>query len=145
MQIREMERKQKKREEEPVMKKWIVEKWKSVYGRRKILWKKYQIALWIEVIFIGVAAVCSGSLYQIERTNQTAAAQNVMEGIQNEIYHMVSGGGTPDEVRTLEIDEFDKCLEFGFHDEMAEVIGQLPALQKRVLLSATNKTLNKKK
>lgn len=101
MQIREMERKQKKREEEPVMKKWIVEKWKSVYGRRKILWKKYQIALWIEVIFIGVAAVCSGSLYQIERTNQTAAAQNVMEGIQNEIYHMVSGGGTPDEVRTL--------------------------------------------
>ena len=83
------------------MKKWIVEKWKSVYGRRKILWKKYQIALWIEVIFIGVAAVCSGSLYQIERTNQTAAAQNVMEGIQNEIYHMVSGGGTPDEVRTL--------------------------------------------
>ena len=36
-------------------------------------------------------------------------------------------------VTTLVIDEFDKCLEFGFHDEMAEVIGQLPALQKRVL------------
>ena len=31
-------------------------------------------------------------------------------------------------VTTLVIDEFDKCLEFGFHDEMAEVIGQLPAL-----------------
>lgn len=41
-------------------------------------------------------------------------------------------------VTTLVIDEFDKCLEFGFHDEMAEVIGQLPALQKRVLLSATD-------
>lgn len=40
-------------------------------------------------------------------------------------------------VQTLIIDEFDKCLEFGFHDEMAEVIGQLPALNKRVLLSAT--------
>ena len=36
------------------------------------------------------------------------------------------------------IDEFDKCLEFGFHDEMAEVIGQLPSLKKRVLLSATD-------
>ena len=41
-------------------------------------------------------------------------------------------------VVTLVIDEFDKCLEFGFHDEMAEVIGQLPSLKKRVLLSATD-------
>ncbi|WP_025068979.1 DEAD/DEAH box helicase [Bacteroides gallinarum] len=41
-------------------------------------------------------------------------------------------------VVTLVIDEFDKCLEFGFHDEMAEIIGQLPALRKRVLLSATD-------
>lgn len=41
-------------------------------------------------------------------------------------------------VATLVIDEFDKCLEFGFHDEMAEVIGQLPLLKKRILLSATD-------
>jgi len=39
---------------------------------------------------------------------------------------------------TLVIDEFDKCLEFGFHDEMSEIIGQLPALKKRILLSATD-------
>ena len=41
-------------------------------------------------------------------------------------------------VKTLVIDEFDKCLEFGFQDEMSEVIGQLPSLKKRVLLSATD-------
>lgn len=41
-------------------------------------------------------------------------------------------------VRTLVIDEFDKCLEFGFQEEMAEVIGALPSLRKRVLLSATD-------
>lgn len=41
-------------------------------------------------------------------------------------------------VATLVIDEFDKCLEFGFHDEMAEVIGELPSLKKRILLSATD-------
>lgn len=41
-------------------------------------------------------------------------------------------------VATLVIDEFDKCLEFGSHDEMTEVIGQLPSLKKRVLLSATD-------
>lgn len=41
-------------------------------------------------------------------------------------------------VRTLVIDEFDKCLEFGFQEEMAEVIGKLPALRRRFLLSATD-------
>ena len=41
-------------------------------------------------------------------------------------------------VGLLVIDEFDKCLEFGFQEEMAEVIGKLPALRRRVLLSATD-------
>lgn len=41
-------------------------------------------------------------------------------------------------VKTLVIDEFDKCLEFGFHDEMSTVIAQLPNLAKRYLLSATD-------
>ena len=41
-------------------------------------------------------------------------------------------------VTTLVIDEFDKCLEFGFHDEMSEMIRQLPSLGKRILLSATD-------
>lgn len=41
-------------------------------------------------------------------------------------------------VKTLVIDEFDKCLEFGFQEEMATVIGQLPQLKRRFLLSATD-------
>ena len=41
-------------------------------------------------------------------------------------------------VRTLVIDEFDKCLEFGFQEEMATVISQLPKLERRFLLSATD-------
>ena len=41
-------------------------------------------------------------------------------------------------VTTLVIDEFDKCLEFGFQEEMATVIGQLPRLKRRFLLSATD-------
>ncbi len=41
-------------------------------------------------------------------------------------------------VRLLVIDEFDKCLELGFHDEMSAVIAQLPALQQRFLISATD-------
>ena len=42
------------------------------------------------------------------------------------------------DVQTLIIDEFDKCLEFGFQEEMATVIGQLPRLKRRYLLSATD-------
>lgn len=41
-------------------------------------------------------------------------------------------------VATLVIDEFDKSLELGFHDEMASLVGRLPRLRKRVLLSATD-------
>ena len=52
--------------------------------------------------------------------------------------HLRKGNFNAATVVTLVIDEFDKCLEFGFHDEMAEVIGQLPSLKKRVLLSATD-------
>ena len=43
-----------------------------------------------------------------------------------------------DAAETLVIDEFDKCLEFGFQDEMSEAIRQLPNVRRRVLLSATD-------
>ena len=36
------------------------------------------------------------------------------------------------------IDEFDKCLEMGFQEEMSEVIAQIPYLKRRFLLSATD-------
>ncbi|MGL4851446.1 MAG: DEAD/DEAH box helicase [Phocaeicola sp.] len=41
-------------------------------------------------------------------------------------------------VTTLVIDEFDKCLEFGFQEEMATIIEQLPSLNRRLLISATD-------
>lgn len=52
--------------------------------------------------------------------------------------HLSKGNFNPDTIQTLIIDEFDKSLEFGFHDEMAEIISQLPNLKKRMLLSATD-------
>lgn len=41
-------------------------------------------------------------------------------------------------VKWLILDEFDKCLEMGFHEEMIRVVNNLPAIERRVLLSATN-------
>lgn len=52
--------------------------------------------------------------------------------------HLIKQNIDASSVRTLVIDEFDKCLEFGFQEEMAEVIGKLPALKRRFLLSATD-------
>lgn len=40
-------------------------------------------------------------------------------------------------IKTLILDEFDKSLEVGFEYEMRGIINQLPALNKRVLTSAT--------
>ena len=52
--------------------------------------------------------------------------------------HLRKGNFQPETIQTLIIDEFDKSLELGFHDEMAEIISQLPGVTKRMLLSATD-------
>lgn len=40
-------------------------------------------------------------------------------------------------IHTLVLDEFDKSLEFGFEEEMSFVVKSIPALKKRILVSAT--------
>lgn len=52
--------------------------------------------------------------------------------------HIAKGNFDARTIETLIIDEFDKSLEFGFHDEMIDIISQLSGLKKRVLLSATD-------
>jgi len=43
-----------------------------------------------------------------------------------------------DKIVTLVLDEFDKSLQLGFHEEMSFIIGRLPKLDKRILVSATS-------
>ncbi|MES2812773.1 MAG: DEAD/DEAH box helicase [Bacteroidota bacterium] len=43
-----------------------------------------------------------------------------------------------DTIETLILDEFDKSLQLGFHEQMSYIIGRLPKLNKRVLVSATS-------
>lgn len=40
-------------------------------------------------------------------------------------------------ITTLVLDEFDKSLQLGFHEEMSYIISRLPKLNKRILVSAT--------
>jgi len=43
-----------------------------------------------------------------------------------------------DKIQTLILDEFDKSLQLGFHEEMSFIIGKLSKVNKRVLVSATS-------
>lgn len=52
--------------------------------------------------------------------------------------HLAKSNINPEYVRILIIDEFDKCLEMGFCDEMEKVVKSLPSVERSILLSATN-------
>jgi ATP-independent RNA helicase DbpA len=51
--------------------------------------------------------------------------------------HLDKGNIIADHIRWIIIDEFDKCLEMGFHDEMKALIDRLPSNARQILLSAT--------
>ena len=52
--------------------------------------------------------------------------------------HLDKGNISPYGIQYLVIDEFDKCLEMGFHDEMARLLKKLPGIRRHILLSATD-------
>ena len=51
--------------------------------------------------------------------------------------HFDKGNLSPEAVQWLIIDEFDKCLSMGFHDEMQRAMDYMPHIRQRILLSAT--------
>lgn len=52
--------------------------------------------------------------------------------------HIVKGNFLTEYIETLVIDEFDKCLEMGFRQQMSAILSKLNAINKRILLSATD-------
>lgn len=52
--------------------------------------------------------------------------------------HLDKNNISPYGIRFLVIDEFDKCLQMGFLDEMSRMIKKLPGVRRRILLSATD-------
>ncbi len=51
--------------------------------------------------------------------------------------HLDKGNLDPANIRFVIIDEFDKCLEMGFRDEMHALLERMPRKARRILLSAT--------
>lgn len=54
------------------------------------------------------------------------------------IDHLDKGNLLADSVKIVVIDEFDKCLEMGFQDEMQALLSKLPTAARRILVSATD-------
>lgn len=52
--------------------------------------------------------------------------------------HLRKGNIQGETIDIIIIDEFDKCLELGFREEMSEIITMLPNIRRRFLLSATD-------
>ena len=52
--------------------------------------------------------------------------------------HIDRGSFHVDKIETLVLDEFDKSLQLGFHEQMSFIIEKLSKLNKRVLVSATS-------
>ncbi|WP_310559718.1 DEAD/DEAH box helicase [Flavobacterium sp.] len=52
--------------------------------------------------------------------------------------HIDRGTFRLDKIETLILDEFDKSLQLGFHEQMSFIIGKLSKLNKRILVSATS-------
>src|SRR5690606_12480057 len=52
-------------------------------------------------------------------------------------YHIRNGNFDTTSIHTLVLDEFDKSLELGFHDEMSFIIDHLNNVNRRLLTSAT--------
>ena len=104
-----------------------------------------ELALQIEQVFramntgFAIMSCYGGRPAMEEHRTMNALHPSVIVGTPGRMNdHLTKANFDASSVRLLVIEEFDKCLEFGFQEEMADVIGKLPGVRRRFLLSATD-------
>lgn len=98
-----------------------------------------QIEQVIKSLGSGFKSLCcyGGHLIQTER-NSLKHPPEIIVGTPGRIAdHIRRGHISTSHIKHLVLDEFDKALELGFHNEMQEIISELRALKQRILTSAT--------
>lgn len=86
---------------------------------------------------IKITACYGGHKREIEENN-LLEAPTIIVGTPGRLGdHIRRENITTSTIHTLVLDEFDKSVEFGFEEEMSFVVGSLPSLKKRILVSAT--------
>ena len=111
-----------------------------------ILVPSRELALQIEQVFKSMGtdfkvSVCYGGHDKKIEVNNLIESPALLIGTPGRIaYHLKNGNLDATMIKTLVLDEFDKSLEFGFHDDMSLIISEMPLLSQRILTSATAMT-----
>lgn len=102
-----------------------------------------ELALQIEQVFKSMGtefkvSVCYGGHDKKIELNNFIEPPALLIGTPGRIaFHLKSESFDPSSIQTLVLDEFDKSLEFGFHEDMNFIINEMPNLEQRILTSAT--------
>jgi superfamily II DNA/RNA helicase len=111
-----------------------------------ILVPSRELALQIEQVFKSMGtdfkvSVCYGGHDKKIEVNNLIESPALLIGTPGRIaYHLKNDNFDATTIKTLVLDEFDKSLEFGFHDDMSLIISEMPLLSQRILTSATAMT-----
>lgn len=108
-----------------------------------ILVPSRELAIQIEQVFkkmstgFKISCCYGGHSTRIEKASLSSPPA-VLVGTPGRIaYHVRNNNFDPAKVKTLVLDEFDKSLEAGFHEDMSEIIQSLSGRKKTILTSAT--------
>jgi superfamily II DNA/RNA helicase len=103
-----------------------------------------ELALQIEQVFKAMGtdfkvSICYGGHDKKIEVNNLIESPAVLIGTPGRVaYHLRNKNFTAKTIQTLVLDEFDKALELGFHDDMEYIINSQVALSQRILTSATS-------
>jgi superfamily II DNA/RNA helicase len=102
-----------------------------------------ELALQIEQVFKSMGtdfkvSVCYGGHDKKIEVNNLIEAPAILIGTPGRVvYHLRNNNFDPKTIQTLVLDEFDKALELGFHEDMEFISNSLKGLSQRILTSAT--------
>lgn len=102
-----------------------------------------ELALQIEQVFKKMSSgfkitCCYGGHLRETEENNLKQAPAIIVGTPGRLAdHIRRGNISTTDIQTLVLDEFDKLLEQGFEEELSFIIGSIPHLKKRILISAT--------
>ena len=102
-----------------------------------------ELALQIETVYRSMGAgykitCCYGGHKRETEENNLIQPPALIVGTPGRIAdHIRRGNITVGAITTLVMDEFDKLLDLGFEEEMSFIVGSLPAVNKKMLTSAT--------
>lgn len=115
----------------------------SLHTQALIMVPSRELVLQIDEVFrklgtqLKVTLCYGGHKREIEEQNLIQAPVIIMGTAGRLADHIRRKNIETETIRILILDEFDKSMELGFHEEMEFIISSLPGIEKKILTSAT--------